>query len=104
MGGVGFAGGVDSHQDPFPLRLPLENRLVVGEDQFLEVPEAEGAALPVGTGHGGDPVRQAVPLRSLKGGAEALTGLDASVESHVMALAAEVSRLDGGRTITLADF
>ena len=32
------------------------------------------------------------------------TGIDASVESHVMALAAEASRLDGGRTITLADF
>lgn len=39
-----------------------------------------------------------------QGGTEALTGLDASVESHVMALAAEASRLDGGRTITLADF
>lgn len=37
-------------------------------------------------------------------GADALTGVDASVESHVMALAAEASRLDGGRTITLAEF
>ena len=39
-----------------------------------------------------------------QGGADALTGVDASVESHVMALAAEASRLDGGRTITLSEF
>ncbi|MDE6590578.1 MAG: Gfo/Idh/MocA family oxidoreductase, partial [Oscillospiraceae bacterium] len=38
------------------------------------------------------------------GGTQGLTGVDASVESHVMALAADASRLDGGRTITLADF
>ena len=38
------------------------------------------------------------------GGTAGLTGVDASVESHVMALAAEASRLDGGRTITLSDF
>ncbi len=39
-----------------------------------------------------------------EGGAQSLTGVDASVESHVMALAAEASRLDGGRTITLSEF
>jgi len=39
-----------------------------------------------------------------EGGTECLTGIDASVESHVMALAAEASRLRGGETITLADF
>ncbi len=38
------------------------------------------------------------------GGSQGLTGIDASVESHVMALAAEASRLAGGKTITLADF
>ena len=38
------------------------------------------------------------------GGTEGLTGVDASVESHVMALAAEASRLDGGRTVTLSEF
>ncbi len=37
------------------------------------------------------------------GGTEALTGIDASVESHVMALAAERSRLEGGRTIDLSE-
>ena len=35
---------------------------------------------------------------------ECLTSIDASVESHVMALAAEASRLRGGETVTLADF
>ena len=38
------------------------------------------------------------------GGAECLTSIDASVESHVMALAAEASRRDGGRTVTLKEF
>ncbi len=38
------------------------------------------------------------------GGTEGLTGVDVSVESHVMALAAEASRLDGGRTVTLSEF
>ena len=38
------------------------------------------------------------------GGTQGLTGVDASVESHVMALAAEASRQAGGKTITLADF
>lgn len=39
-----------------------------------------------------------------EGGTESLTGIEASVESHVMALAAEASRLRGGETVTLADF
>lgn len=38
------------------------------------------------------------------GGAGALTGIEASVESHVMALAAERSRLSGGETVELAEF
>lgn len=37
-------------------------------------------------------------------GAESLTGIDASVESHVMALAAEHSRLHGGQTVVLEEF
>ena len=38
------------------------------------------------------------------GGTQALTGVEASVESHVMALAAERSRLTGGATIALEEF
>ena len=40
----------------------------------------------------------------LSGGRDALTGVDASVESHVMALAAEHSRARGGETVDLAAF
>ena len=39
-----------------------------------------------------------------QGGREALTSIDVSVESHIMALAAEESRLHGGKAITLSDF
>lgn len=58
------------------------------------------------SGHGGGDFGLMASFCKLmaEGGADALTGVDASVESHVMALAAEASRLDGGRTITLADF
>ena len=38
------------------------------------------------------------------GGTQALTSVDASVESHVMALAAEASRVQGGRTVELESF
>ena len=41
---------------------------------------------------------------AIEQGAEALTGIDASVESHVMALAAEHSRLHGGETVVLEEF
>ena len=58
------------------------------------------------SGHGGGDFGLMASFCRLmaQGGADALTGVDASVESHVMALAAEASRLDGGRTITLAEF
>ena len=57
-------------------------------------------------GHGGgDPKLVGEFCRMVaEGGTECLTGIDASVESHVMALAAEESRLRGGETVTLADF
>ena len=38
------------------------------------------------------------------GGTEGLTSVDASVESHVMALAAEASRVNGGKTVILDEF
>ena len=57
-------------------------------------------------GHGGGDMGLMENLCTLiaSGGTEGLTSIDASVESHVMAMAAEASRLAGGRTITLADF
>ena len=73
-----------------------------GPEQTIDTREGPGTR----SGHGGGDFGLMEQFCRLiaQGGAEALTGLDASVESHVMALAAEVSRLDGGRTITLADF
>ena len=58
------------------------------------------------SGHGGGDfgLMESVCRLIFGGETQGLTGIDVSVESHVMALAAEASRLDGGRTITLAEF
>lgn len=71
-------------------------------EQVIDLKEDGGAY----SGHGGGDSGLMASFCELvaQGGTEGLTGVDASVESHVMALAAEASRLDGGRTITLADF
>lgn len=37
-------------------------------------------------------------------GCDALTGIEVSVESHVMALAAEESHVCGGKSVNLNDF
>ncbi len=57
-------------------------------------------------GHGGGDAGLVGQLCDLiaSGGDEVLTGIDASVESHVMALAAEASRLNGGETMELESF
>lgn len=57
-------------------------------------------------GHGGGDALMMDYLCDLiaAGGAEGLTSVDASVESHVMALAAEHSRLLGGSSVALAAF
>lgn len=57
-------------------------------------------------GHGGGDAKMMDYICDLFSGvySQALTSVDASVESHVMALAAEASRLHNGAVITLADF
>ena len=57
-------------------------------------------------GHGGGDGGLAEQICDLieSGKGDALTGIDASVESHVMALAAEESRLNGGATVELSEF
>lgn len=57
-------------------------------------------------GHGGGDAGLAEQFCDLvaSGGRDALTGIDASVESHVMALAAEASRVQGGLMIDLDQF
>ena len=71
-------------------------------EQIIDLREENGEF----SGHGGGDFGLMSSFCRLisSGGTEGLTGLDASVESHVMALAAEASRLDGGRTITLSQF
>lgn len=57
-------------------------------------------------GHGGGDMGMMEYLCNLvaKGDVDTLTSVDASVESHVMALAAEASRLAGGALISLDEF
>lgn len=57
-------------------------------------------------GHGGGDSRMMAALCQLlaEGGDHALTSIDESVESHVMAMAAEYSRLHRGESVELADF
>lgn len=57
-------------------------------------------------GHGGGDARMMEQLCDMiaQGSKEGLTSLDASIESHVMALAAEESRVCGGKTILLSEF
>ncbi len=71
-------------------------------EQTIDLSEAGGQF----SGHGGGDfgLMSSFCKLAASGGTGALTGVDASVESHVMALAAEASRLDGGRTIALAQF
>lgn len=73
------------------------------------LPEEKIALDPVSddfAGHGGGDSRMMEYLCRLirENDAEALTSVDASVESHIMALAAEESRLHQGTSINLKDF
>ncbi len=83
-----------------------ENKLYLrpfgGEERVIDLTARQGEI----SGHGGGDFGLMKHFCALVSGRESQvsTGIDASVESHVMALAAEASRLDGGRTITLADF
>lgn len=83
-----------------------ENRLTVRRfGQKEEIISLDGSGSEF-AGHGGGDAGLASRFCDLiaSGGSGALTGIDASVESHVMALAAEASRLRGGETIDLKEF
>lgn len=58
------------------------------------------------TGHGGGDMHLMQYFCRLiaSGQTEGLTGIDVSVESHAMAMAAEESRLQGGRTIRMSEY
>lgn len=73
-----------------------------GQEEKLVSPDSMKSEF---AGHGGgDAGLMEQFCRLIEAGGESLTGIDASVESHVMALAAEASRLRGGETVVLADF
>lgn len=57
-------------------------------------------------GHGGgdDRLMDAFVEMLRTEGAEPLTSIDVSIDSHIMALAAEASRLHGGKNIVLSEF
>lgn len=83
-----------------------ENRLILRRfgqpEQIIDL----GVTTNEFAGHGGGDMGMMDYLCGLidSGSLEGLTSVDASVESHVMALAAEASRLEGGRVIDLAAF
>lgn len=83
----------------------LSDRITVrrfGEpDEVIDLAGAEGMS---GHGGGDEGIMDALCRLMLRSETTAPTSIDASVESHVMALAAEASRLDGGRSIDLATF
>lgn len=72
----------------------------------IKTNESEAAAkiIVVGVGGGDALMMDYVCELIAAGGAEGLTSVDASVESHVMALAAEHSRTHGGSAVELAEF
>lgn len=71
-------------------------------EEVIDLREENGQFSGHGGGDGG--LMKSFCRLIAQGGTQGLTGVDASVESHVMALAAEASRQAGGKTITLADF
>lgn len=83
----------------------LSDRITVrrfGEpDEVIDLAGAEGMS---GHGGGDEGIMDALCRLMLRSETTAPTSIDASVESHMMALAAEASRLDGGRSIDLATF
>lgn len=95
---TGTGGDIEGDLEENTLRL---HRFGQEEERF-----DLGTLNPEFAGHGGGDQGMMTYLIDLirSGRRDSLTGIDASVESHVMALAAEASRLAGGRPIDLADF
>jgi hypothetical protein len=78
-------------------RLEIHDHLT-GQCEEIAIPE-------VGSGHGGGDfgaVRSFV--QALRGDAPPLTTARESLESHLLAFAAEESRLNGGAAVDMADF
>lgn len=95
---TGTLGEVEGDMEENTLRLRRFGR----PERFIDLREEDGEF----SGHGGGDFGLMSSFCKLiaEGGTQGLTGLDASMESHVMALAAEASRRGGGRTICLDQF
>ena len=96
VGGIGSTVGVHRHQDPLPVRGPLEDDLLVGEDHVAVGAIAQRPAVLVGVGQTGDKRRQIAALRRLQGRAEGVVAL--GLLSLHAPLAAVVHRRDAGHT------
>lgn len=72
-----------------------------GPDEVMDLSRLSGLS---GHGGGDEGIMDALCSLVREGKTTALTSIDASLESHVMAFAAEASRLDGGRSIDLQAF
>jgi len=95
---TGTAGELYGRLDDFKITL----RKFGEPEEILDF----GKMLEATTGHGGGDEGLAAAFCDLLEGKESssMTSVDVSVESHVMALAAEASRLQGGKTIELDEF
>ena len=95
---TGTAGQIEGNMADNKLRLTPFG----GPEQVIDLNEAGGAF----SGHGGGDYGLLDGLFELldAGRADGLTSVEASVESHVMALAAEWSRTHGGQTVDLEEF
>lgn len=95
---TGTKGEIEGNLEDNKLYLQLFGK----EPQVLDLAEYQDEF----TGHGGGDMHLMQYFCELiaEGRTDGLTGIDASVESHAIAMAAEESRLNGGRTICMADY
>ncbi len=95
---TGSLGQVEGNMTENTLRLQVFGQ----PERVIDLNEEKGEY----SGHGGGDYGLLHSLFALleSGRVDGLTGVDASVESHVMALAAEWSRAHGGQTVDLAEF
>ncbi len=101
---LGTRGMIEGNMDKGTINVRVFNGLGDTDDELIDVFKlAEDFS-----GHGGGDKRLVCDLFEIVAGEKdagaALTSIDKSVESHVMAMAAEQSRLEGGRLINIKEF
>lgn len=101
---LGTRGMIEGNMDNGTINVRVFNGLGDTDDELIDVYKlAEDFS-----GHGGGDKRLVRDLLEIVAGekdaGEALTTIDKSVESHFMAMAAEQSRLEGGKLINIKEF